>query len=405
MLKVVKVRLYPNQQQQQSLEQSFGNCRFVWNWGLNQINTTYQKTGKGLSSYDIKKQLPELKKELDWLKLTYAQCLQQVCINLGTAFKNFFEKKSKSPRFKSKHGKQSIQYPQNVTVNRSSLKLPKIGEIKAVIHRPVEGKVKTVTVSRNCSGQYHASILFDDGKEKPKLSTKGKAVGIDLGLTNFALTSDGSKFDHPRWMDKHERNLKTKQRQLSRKQKSSKNRDQVRKKVAKVHNKVTRCREDFLHKLIRSLIDGAYKPWRKPPGTAPHENQVIAVENLNVKGMVKNHNLARAISQVGWGQFCTMLKYKAEQEGKTYIEVDRFFPSSKTCNVCLNQVESLSLDIRSWICSNCGTKHDRDLNAAINIREEALRILTCGTWDKAYRQTVRRGNRGRKKSTTLPVSG
>jgi len=384
MLKVVKVRLYPNQQQQQSLEQSFGNCRFVWNWGLNQINTTYKETSKGLSSYDIKKQLPELKKELEWLTLTYSQCLQQVCINLGTAFKNFFEKRSRYPRFKSKHGKQSIQYPQNVKIGGNFLKLPKIGEVKAVIHRAIEGKVKTVTVSRNDSRQYHASILFDDGKEKPSPSTEGKAVGVDLGLNDFAITSDGSKFDNPRWMDKHDKNLKTKQRQLARKEKGSNNRNKARKKVAKVHNKVTRCREDFQHKLSRKLVN---------------ENQVIAVENLNVKGMVKNHNLARAISQVGWGQFCTMLKYKAEQQGKVYVEIDRFFPSSKTCNVCLNQVDSLPLDVRSWSCSNCRTKHDRDINAAINIREEGLRLISCGTRDKAYCPDVRPSRGGRKKST------
>ena len=348
-----------------------------------------------------------MKKEHEWLKLAYSQCLQQVCLNLGVAFNNFFEKRAKYPRFKSKHGKQSIQYPQNVTINGNVLKLPKIGEVKAVIHRPIEGKVKTVTVSRNPSGQYHASILFEDGKEKPPSYISptggeregGKAIGVDLGLNHFAITSDGSKFDNPRWMDKHEKNLKTKQRQLSRKQKSSNNRNKARKKVAKVHNKVTRCREDFLHKLSRKLVDGAYKPWRKPPGTAPHENQVIAVENLNVKGMVKNHNLARAISQVGWGQFLTMLNYKAEQEGKVYVEVDRFFPSSKTCNVCLNQVDSLPLDVRSWTCSNCGTEHDRDINAAINLRDEGLRILTCGTRGEAYCPDVRPSRGGRKKST------
>ena len=309
--------------------------------------------------------------------MTYSQCLQQVCINLGTAFSNFFEKRARYPRFQSKHGKQSIQYPQNVQIKDSAIKLPGIGEVKAIIHRPIEGKIQTVTMSKNRCNQYYASVLFEDGKEKPSQSTEGKAVGVDLGLNHFAITSDGSKFNNPRWMDKHDRNLKTKQRQLSRKQKGSNNRNKARKKVAKVHNKVTRCRENFLHKLSRRIVD---------------ENQVIAVENLNVKGMVKkrcdpapfygareraprHHNLARAISQVGWGQFCTMLKYKAEQEGKVYVEVDRFFPSSKTCNVCLNQVDRLPLDVRSWTCSNCRTEHDRDINAAINLREEGLQIL------------------------------
>jgi putative transposase len=384
MLKAVKVRLYPNQQQKQSLEQSFGNCRWLWNYGLNLMNQTYQETGKGLSSSDIKKQIPSLKQEYEWLKLTYSQCLQQVCINLGTAFNNFFEKRTKYPRFKSKHGKQSIQYPQNVKVLENALKLPKIGEVKAVIHRPIEGKLKTVTVTKNRCDQYFASILLEDGKPNPDSSTEGKAVGVDLGLNHFAVTSDGAKFNNPKWIAKHERNLKRKQQDLSRKQKGSNNRNQARKKVAKVHNKVARCREDFLHKLSRRIVN---------------ENQVICVENLNVKGMVKNHNLAKAIGQVGWGMFLTMLKYKAEQEGKIYVEVDRFFPSSKTCNVCLNHIDSLPLDVRNWTCSNCGTSHDRDINAAINLREEGLRLLTCGTRGKAYCRDVRPNRRGRKKST------
>ncbi len=392
MLRVVKIRLYPNSQQQQALSQSFGNVRWLWNYFLNLMNQTYIDTGKGLSGYEVKKQIPQLKKEHEWLKLTYSQCLQQVCLNLGVAFNNFFERRAKYPRFKSKHGKQSIHYPQNVKQINDCLRLPMIGDVKAIFHREIEGKIKTVTVSKNKSGQYYAAILFEDGKDKPKVSTDGKAIGIDLGLTHFAITSDGSKFDNPRWINKHERNLKIKQQQLSRKQKGSNNKNNSRLKVAKVHNKIANCRSDFHHKLSRRIVN---------------ENQVICVENLAVSNMVKNHKLSKSISQVGWGQFCTMLKYKAEQEGKIYQEVDRFFPSSKTCNVCLNQVESLPLEIRFWNCDNCGTKNiDRDVNAAKNIRDEGLRIIkTSGTGDKAYRQTVRRSNRGRKKSTTALVSG
>ena len=392
MLRVVKTRLYPNSQQQQALSQSFGNVRWLWNYFLNLMNKTYIDTGKGLSGYEVKKQIPQLKKEHEWLKLTYSQCLQQVCLNLGVAFNNFFERRAKYPRFKSKHGKQSIHYPQNVKQINDCLRLPMIGDVKAIFHREIEGKIKTVTVSKNKSGQYYAAILFEDGKDKPKVSTDGKAIGIDLGLTHFAITSDGSKFDNPRWINKHERNLKIKQQQLSRKQKGSNNKNNSRLKVAKVHNKIANCRSDFHHKLSRRIVN---------------ENQVICVENLAVSNMVKNHKLSKSISQVGWGQFCTMLKYKAEQEGKIYQEVNRFFPSSKTCNVCLNQVDSLPLEIRKWNCDNCGTKNiDRDVNAAKNIRDEGLRIIkTSGTGDKAYRQTVRRSNRGRKKSTTALVSG
>ncbi len=388
MLRVVKVRLYPNTEQKHLLEQSFGNCRWLWNYCLNLMNQTYIDTGKGLSGYEVKKLIPQLKQEYEWLSLAYSACLQQVCLNLGVAFNNFFERRAKYPRFKSKHGRQSIQYPQNVKVFNNYLKIPKIGDVKAVIHRTIEGKIKTVTISKNCCDQYLASILFEDGKGKPETSTDGKAVGVDLGLTHFAITSDGSKFDNPRFLTKHEKSLKVKQQQLSRKQKGSNNRNKSRKKVGLVHRKITNCREDFLHKLSRRLVD---------------ENQVIIVENLAVKNMMQNHKLAKAIHQVGWGMFMTMLKYKAEQEGKVYQEVDRFFPSSKTCHVCLNQVESLPLDVRTWTCENCQTTHDRDVNASINLRNEGLRIIASGTGDKAYRPDVRRSRGGRKKST-VPLS-
>jgi putative transposase len=402
MLKVVKVRLDPDAQQQQSLAQAFGSCRWLWNYCLNLMNQTYKETGKGLSGYAVKKIIPQLKKEHEWLTLTYSQCLQQVCLNLGVAFNNFFEKRAKYPRFKSKHGKQSIQYPQNVKVADNCLTLPKIGNVKAIIHRQISGKIKTLTISKNCSNQYFAVIIFEDGKEKPESSTNGKAVGIDLGLTHFAITSDGSKFGNPRILTKHQKNLKLKQQQLSRKQKGSNNRVKARIKVARVHRKITNCREDFLHKLSRKIVN---------------ENQVIVVENLNIKGMMQNQKLAKSIHQVGWGLFCTMLKYKAEMSGKIYLEVERFFPSSKTCCMCLNQVASLPLDVRFWSCQQCQTKHDRDVNASINLRDEGLRILrvrnspshgeckthsrqTSGTGDKACRPDVSRSNRGRKKSTT-----
>ncbi|XWK88069.1 MAG: RNA-guided endonuclease TnpB family protein [Phormidium sp.] len=393
MLKVVKVRLYPDVQQQQSLAQAFGSCRWLWNYCLNLTNQTYKETGKGLSGYEVKKIIPQLKKEYEWLSLTYSQCLQQVCLNLGVAFNNFFEKRANYPRFKSKHGKQSIQYPQNVLVADSHLRLPKIGNVSATIHRPIKGKIKTVTVSKNCSNQYFAAILFDDGKDKPISKTEGKAVGIDLGLTHFAVTSDGSKFARPRIFSKHEKNLKIKQQQLSRKQKGSNNCIKARRKVNSVYRKITNCREDFQHKLSRRIVN---------------ENQVVIVENLNVKGMMQNHWGAKSIHQVGWGMFCTMLKYKAEMSGKIYLEVDRFFPSSKTCHLCLNQVGSLPLDIRFWTCEHCNTTHDRDVNASINLRDEGLRILnlsaveglTSGTGDKACCPDVRRSKGGRKKSTT-----
>ena len=255
-------------------------------------------------------------------------------------------------------------------------------------HRDFDGTIKTVTVSRNPDGKYFVSVLVDDGKEKPESMPVTKTVGIDVGLTHFAITSDGSKFDNPKYFVKRQKNLKRKQQKLSRKKKGSQNRKKARLAVAKVHAKIARCREDFLHKLSRKIVN---------------ENQVVAVENLKVKGMVKNHNLAKAISDVGWGMFCTMLKYKAESEGKTYIEIDRFFPSSKTCHVCLNRVDNLSLDVRVWTCKHCGTYHDRDVNAAINIRNEALGILSLGTSDTAWVGDVSRSGKTSVLLDAIPV--
>ncbi|MDJ0747266.1 MAG: RNA-guided endonuclease TnpB family protein [Xenococcaceae cyanobacterium MO_167.B27] len=401
MLKVVKARIYPTEQQKVSLAKAFGTTRWVWNHFLALTNQTYKETGKGIAKYDMIKQLPKLKKqeETEWLKETYSQSLQSVCLNLSRAFVNFFEKRAKYPRFKSRHGKQSLTYPQNVKLGQNKIYFPKLDWIDAVIHRPIQGSIRTVTITKNSAEQYHAYVMFEDGKDLPKPLAEGKTIGIDLGLTHFAVTSNEQKFDNPRWFKKHEKNLKIKQQQLSRKKKGSNNRNKSRIKVAKVHNKISRCREDFHHKLSRRIVN---------------ENQVIVLENLAIKNMVKNHPPAfgtplnkggRGDRLVGWGQFCTMLKYKAEQEGKIYLEVNRFFPSSKTCHVCLNQVGSLPLDVRQWTCTSCNTTHDRDINAAISLRDEGLRLLTSGTEDKAYCPDVRPSRGGRKKSTTRQSVG
>lgn len=382
MLKVVKLRIYPTAEQEIALAKSFGCCRWLWNRFLAQHNETYKATGKGLSRLDYQKQLPQLKKEFEWLAQTYSQCLQVVCLNLSQAFVNFFEGRAQPPNFKNKHSRQSISYPQNVKLEGEYLKLPKIGDVYTRVHRKLEGRLKTVAISKNPDGKYFASLLYDVAIKNSGSSSEGKAIGIDLGIIDFAVTSDGSKFNQPKWINKREKNLKRKQQSLARKVKGSNSRNRARILVAKTHSKVSRCREDFLHKLSRKLVN---------------ENQVIVVENLHVKGMVCNPNLSKAISQIGWGMFCTMLKYKAEQEGKVYLEINRFFPSSKTCNHCLNRVDSLSLDIRMWVCNRCNTQHDRDINAAINIRNEGLRILSLGTSDTADGDFVS-PKRGRKNS-------
>ncbi|MGL5835120.1 MAG: RNA-guided endonuclease InsQ/TnpB family protein, partial [Waterburya sp.] len=367
--------LYPTNDQKIALAKSFGCCRWYWNYSLNLCQETYKNQGKGLSRFAIQSLLPDLKKENEWLSDAYSQCLQSVALNLSTAYKNFFEKRGGFPKFKSKHSRQSIQYPSNVKIESDYIKLPgKVGKIYCKQNRSFTGKIKTTTVSLNPDGNYFVSILVDDCKDLPIASIEGNAIGIDLGITHFAITSNGSKYDNQRHTNKHAHNLKKKQQSLARKIKGSNRRNKARRLVAKVHSKIRRVREDFLHKLSRKIVS---------------ENQVIVVENLAVKNMVKNHNLAKAISDCGWGQFTTMLKYKSEWEGKTYLEIDRWFPSSKTCNVCLNKVNSLSLDLKNWTCDQCNTQHDRDVNAAINIRNEGLRILSLGTRDTANGGNVR----------------
>ena len=386
MKNVVKVRIYPTIEQKEALSKAFGCARWYWNNSLNATNELYKETGKGLSQIGMNSRLPALKKEYEWLGETYSQVLQSVSLNLSRAFVNFFEGRASFPQFKSKHDKQSIQYPQNVQiVDENHLKFPgKLSIVSAKIHRRFEGKIKTVTVSMNRALKYYASLLFDDELPDLEISSDGKAVGIDVGLTHFAITSDGSKFDNPRHEKKRAKNLKRKQQKLSRKQKGSNRRKNARRIVARVHERIGNSRKDFQHKLSRKLVN---------------ENQVIVIENLAVKNMMKNHCLAKAISDCGWSEFTRQLKYKAERDGKTYLEIGRFFPSSKTCHVCLNQIGSLPLDVRSWTCSNCQTKHDRDVNAAINIRDEGLRVLALGTNATANGRNVRQAA-GRKSSVS-----
>jgi putative transposase len=233
-----------------------------------------------------------------------------------------------------------------------------------VVHRDIIGTLKTVTVSRNACGQYHAAILTDDGKGLPVVSTDGKAIGIDVGLTHLAVTSDGSKFENPRHLLKAGKNLKRKQRKLSRKKKGSNSWNKARQLVARAHERVACARRDHLHKLSHRLVS---------------ENQVIVIEDLNVKGIMSNHCLAKATGDAGWGMLTGFLEYKAERAGKAFVKCDRWYPSSKACSSCGSICDKMPLNVRSWTCTNCGAHHDRDINAAINIRAEGLRILAGGT--------------------------
>jgi putative transposase len=365
------------------LAKAFGSARWYWNNSLAETQKVYAETGKGLGQYQLNARLPKLKSEIEWLGETHSQVLQSVSLHLSRAFVNFFERRAQYPQFKHKHRKQSIQYPQGAKiVDDCKVFLPKIGHVKAIVHRQVTGVIKTVTVSRDLGGSYFASILTENGLEVPAESFDGKILGIDVGLTDLAVTSDGSKFNNPKHLRQAQKNLARKQQHLSRKAKGSNTRNKARNLVAKAHERVTNARKDYLHKLSTRLVN---------------ENQVIAVEDLHVKGMMKNHKLARAIGDAGWGVFTSMLKYKTARAGKGYIEVNRFFASSKTCSCCMHAQAKMPLEIRMWTCDKCGTRHDRDINAAINIRNEAQRMIAAGAVATANGGTVSQA-KGRKSS-------
>ena len=381
-----KVRIYPTDEQKQQLAGAMGCSRWWWNFALNKSIETYKETGKGLSRAGLNALLPLLKKEHEWLKTeVYSQSLQQTSLNLSRAFINFFEKRARFPRFKSKHGKQSVGFPQSVKIIDDWIKLPKIGLVKAIFDRRYSGKIKTVTITKNSSDRYFASILYE--VEACFISSKGdKIIGLDLGIKDLVIAHDGSKtskYNNPRHFKKHEKNLARKQQKLARKKLGSKTRAKAKKLVAKIHARIGNARQDYLHKLSRKLTN---------------ESKVIVVENLNVKGMVRWSKLAKHISDAGWGTLVNFLDYKLEREDKRLVEIDRFFPSSHICPDCLTQQPKMDLSIREWICINksCLVKHERDEAASRNIRAEGIRILKAeGTLASASGGSVRQ-DRGRK---------
>lgn len=396
MFTATRIRLYPNASQVKALDQQFGCARWAWNNALEETQRLYRETGKGLGYEAMSGRLPGLKQEHEWLKKANAQVLQQSLRNLSRSFVNFFERRAGYPKFKAKSGTQSIQFPQCVKANGKRVFLPKIGWFKAIIHRPIVGEIKAVTVFKEPCGHYYASVFTNDGKPAPAVSFDGPVVGVDVGLIDFAVTSNGSHFANPKYLKKAEKNLKRKQQSLSRKVNGSKGREKARKLAARVHERVKNMRSDFVHKVSTRLVN---------------ENQVIAVEDLNVTGMLRNRHLAKAISDAGWGMFTRLLGYKAARVGKGLIKVNRFYPSSKACNTCGRVRDKLNLSVRSWTCEHCGAQHDRDENAARNIRDEAQRMIGAGvspatapgTGAAAAGGNVRRV-RGRKSSVTqIPV--
>lgn len=352
--KAYSFRIYPNEQQEVLFAQHFGSCRFVYNYFLRKRIDFYAENKTGLTYCDTAKMLTGLKKQPEtiWLSNVIAQSLQQSLRRLDVAYNNFFNKKAKFPNFKNKYKKQSFLVPQNfnIDIENCFLYIPKFTAIKIVLHRDIEGTMKSVTISKTPSGKYFASILCEIEKIiKPK--NKGGEIGIDLGLKSFLVTSEGETVDSPKYLRKFEDKLKRLQQLHSRKKKGSNKRNKARIKVAKMHEKIANRRKDFLHKLSHRLVS---------------ENQAIYAEDLHVKGIMANHCLAKSVSDAGWSEFIRQLKYKSEWEGTYFGQIDRFFPSSKRHFACGWINESLTLKDREWTCQ-CGQVVDRDINAAQNI--------------------------------------
>lgn len=363
MIKAYKYRLHPNKVQTEFFEKSFGCVRFVYNWALNQRIEAYQKEGTHISWVESCRRLTELKKqeETKWLCEVSIQSLQSAIRNMDSAFTRFFREKKGFPKFKSKkHSKQSFQFVDQIRIDFEThrVKLPKIGEVKFGKNREFVGKIGTCTVSKTPTGKYYISILVDDGNPMPNKApiTINTSVGIDVGIKDFAVLSNGQVYSNPKFYEKDEKRLKVLQRRLSRKQKGSNRRERARLAVAKQHEKIKNHRVNFIHQITSRIV---------------RESQTVIIEDLNVEGMLKNHNLAKHIASASWSEFFRQLQYKCDWYGKNLIRIGRFEPSSKTC-LCGYINKDLTLKDREWNCPQCGRYNDRDLLAAINIKRFGL---------------------------------
>lgn len=362
-----RYRFYPTVEQEQTLARTFGCVRFVYNRMLRERTDAWFERQERLGYHATSAKLTALKKEpeLEWLNEVSSVPLQQSLRHLQTAFANFFARRAKYPSFKRKDAKQAAEYTTSAFKwNGKELRLAKMEaplNIRWSRKIPKAAVVTTVTVSKDAAGRYFASLLCDDAV--PKKSKVSAQVGIDLGLTHFAILSTGEKIASPKAFRRNEARLAKAQKRLARKQKGSKNRAKEKLKVARIHARITDARRDFLHKLSTRLVN---------------ENQVIAIETLAVSNMQKNHCLAKSISDASWSEFVRQLEYKSQWYGRELVGINKWYPSSKRCNDCGYVVSALPLSVREWSCPECGTIHDRDVNAARNVLAAGRAVLACG---------------------------